>query len=219
MYAQRTGTVYLRETLGQLVNDLNRENRDMEIFSSKLESVSPANKQQVLVQNRANVAAACQRLLDAIVGSKDSLPIGLRVVAHHLWLTVKSKFPSADITVIGSFFFLRFLCPAIAVPNQAGIIDSPPQLRLARGLIYITKILQNMSNDVKFGQKELDMVPFNSLMEKNMSRFSSFLTSISSHVVDPPFVRQGSDNSYVQLRAEVLRYLSKLEPVLYMINV
>ena len=49
----------------------------------------------------------------------------------------------------------------------------PPNV--SRGLLCISKILQNMSNGVMFGTKEPEMSHFNEVIKRNFDKFSEFL--------------------------------------------
>ena len=47
-----------------------------------------------------------------------------------------------------------------------------------RGLLHITKIIQNLANNVRFG-KEAHMVPFNDFLEGHIVPVMRFLTELS----------------------------------------
>lgn len=97
---------------------------------------------------------------------------------------------------------------------------APPSARLSRGLVLLTKVLQNMSNDVKFGQKEPDMIPLNALMTQNMSRFTAFLAQLPLNVRDGSTYAsdRNGDRGYAQLREELSRHMPYLEPILQMVQ-
>jgi len=87
-----------------------------------------------------------------------------------------------------------------------------------RGLLFITKILQTMANNVSFGSKEPQMVPFNSVTEKSKVEFEQFLQEVSSQPVSPPEkidCKVFSDGSFYKLKSDIVSILDKLEPVLY----
>jgi len=48
-----------------------------------------------------------------------------------------------------------------------------------RSLILVTKVLQNLSNNVLFGGKEEYMVPFNDIIVKNRDKMHAFLEQIA----------------------------------------
>lgn len=213
----------------------------MEIFESKLSKPSKVS------ENITNVTNAFQRIFDTIIASRDRIPHQIRFVAHQIWcsiltrviagvtcrVAIKVKYPNQSPQLVGSFIFLRFLCPAIVVPASNGIMSAPPPRNLARGLVLITKVLQNMSNDMKFGAKEPAMIPLNSSITANMGRFLSFLTFISSvhslrlfmsrslpqAIEDPVEQKINVDKSYEIVKKEAKQCVDQLTPTLYIVNV
>jgi neurofibromin 1 len=79
-------------------------------------------------------------------------------------------------TVVGGFFFLRFVCPAFITPDQHGI---KADAKLKRGLVLFTKILQNVSNGVLFGAKEPFMEPLNPLLREYLEPVKTFLIDLT----------------------------------------
>jgi len=77
-------------------------------------------------------------------------------------------------TTIGGFIFLRFFCPAISSPEAYGILEEPPTPQARRLLILITKVLQNLSNDVEFGSKEPYMAKMNDFIQSNRQKLVAF---------------------------------------------
>lgn len=68
---------------------------------------------------------------------------------------------------VGALFFLRFLSPALLYPERFGFgppsccriicshaLTEPPSPAARRGLVLISKLLQNVANGVEFGAKE-----------------------------------------------------------------
>ena len=110
---------------------------------------------------------------------------------------VQRLFPDATYTIIGGFIFLRFICPAIIAPDGYGILNgdfptskflSPHSVILfatevpdasRRGLILISKVLQNLSNGVEFGQKEEYMLPLNPFITENIPMMHRFFDRLA----------------------------------------
>jgi len=69
-------------------------------------------------------------LVDAIFSTPNSLPTALRDLFAYLQVEVMKRFPEMKDRVVGGFFFLRFVCPALLSPEQWGIVDgrSPPYI-------------------------------------------------------------------------------------------
>ena len=47
----------------------------------------------------------------------------IRRICYELRLAVSDKFPNSSYSVIGGFFFLRFICPAIISPEGFDVVD------------------------------------------------------------------------------------------------
>jgi len=75
---------------------------------------------------------------------------------------------------VGGFVFLRYFCPAVSTPEQYGVTDERPHDQGRRTLILITKILQNLSNDVRFGDKEKHMAACNDFLDSNHDKLDSY---------------------------------------------
>jgi neurofibromin 1 len=71
---------------------------------------------------------------------------------------------------IGGFIFLRFINPAIVSPETIDL-DLPvhgsagDNRDIRRGLVMITKVLQALANNVRFGSKEPGMKKLNEFMD------------------------------------------------------
>ncbi|KAI8915768.1 hypothetical protein EDD86DRAFT_243749 [Gorgonomyces haynaldii] len=111
-----------------------------------------------------------QSFLDAIFENVQHFPNGLRFVCSHLYQMVESKFSGTGWVAVGGLVFLRVICPAIATPSTP--IQNP---NLKRGLILVTKVIQNLSNFVLFGGKEYFMEPLNPLVQQNQNKVLKFL--------------------------------------------
>jgi hypothetical protein len=69
--------------------------------------------------------------------------------------------------VIGGFFFLRYLCPAIISPERVGY--SSPILQAHRSnIINLSKLLQKLANGQKFAEGDV-MAPCNAFLAKKSS--------------------------------------------------
>jgi hypothetical protein len=65
---------------------------------------------------------------------------------------------------------------------QLGVLISnlePPPLKAFRTLVLISKLLQNLANNVLFSQKETYMIPLNEFYEKNQEKMAKFLDTVS----------------------------------------
>eukprot|EP01125_Pyxidicula_operculata_P007296 TRINITY_DN2483_c0_g1_i1.p1 TRINITY_DN2483_c0_g1~~TRINITY_DN2483_c0_g1_i1.p1 ORF type:complete len:897 (+),score=180.27 TRINITY_DN2483_c0_g1_i1:37-2727(+) len=218
VYCQMIGIKYLQTVLQQPLNNLISQNLSMEIFDTNLDS-------NQMEQNYKNIEYAFQLIFDAIVNSAKLIPWQLKYMMNIILESVFSRFPEAIASSpnetkwisVGGFFFLRFVCPNIVVPERNKILSSAPPKDVRRGLLFITKILQAMSNNVLFGSKEPQMIKFNALIDKNRNRLGKFLAELTEVVEIPSNLtpKPLSDVAYYALKTEIINILDKIEPILY----
>ena len=96
---------------------------------------------------------------------------------------IQRKYPEATdyaiCSLIGGFFFLRFINPAIVTPQAYMLIDSLPTSAKhpRRTLTLIAKMLQNLANKPSYA-KEAYMMSLNPFIEQNKARINVFLNSL-----------------------------------------
>lgn len=96
---------------------------------------------------------------------------------------MQRKYPEATdyaiCSLIGGFFFLRFINPAIVTPQAYMLIDSLPASAKhpRRTLTLIAKMLQNLANKPSYA-KEAYMISLNPFIEQNKARINVFLNSL-----------------------------------------
>jgi neurofibromin 1 len=111
-----------------------------------------------------------------LVSGADSSSM-FRALCHQIWEIVEDRFPEVRHSAIGSFIFLRFFCPAIVTP-EAVDLDIPSDSReIRRALLLITKVIQNLANNVKF--KEPHMQILNTFLAENIKQVTRFLSDIA----------------------------------------
>ena len=79
--------------------------------------------------------------------------------------------------MIGGFFFLRFINPAIVSPQAYMLIDSLPGKYPKRSLTLIAKLLQNVANKPTYAKEEYMML-LNGFVEINKQRVDLFLDEL-----------------------------------------
>ena len=82
---------------------------------------------------------------------------------------VGAKFPESIFTAIGGFIFLRLINPSIVTPSNIDLDLPNDSSDLRRGLVTITKILQALANNIRFGAKEPGMRALNPFMVRLMN--------------------------------------------------
>lgn len=93
---------------------------------------------------------------------------------------LQSRSPHS-VELIGSFFFLRIICPAIITPHLwFDEIDSiTPEER--RAFVLVCKLLQNLANKEEFNEDF--MKPCTPFLTKNAKALSEFYTNLLVNVL------------------------------------
>src|SRR5882762_2987829 len=155
--------------------------------------------------------------LVTIIDSMDSVPYGIRWICKQIRsltrvrvatlfhdfidlfsLSMQRKYPEATdyaiCSLIGGFFFLRFINPAIVTPQAYMLVEGAPAKHPRRtltlvgsflqylGLSFtdaeqIAKMLQNLANKPSYA-KEQYMMTLNPFVENNKARINQFLNNL-----------------------------------------
>lgn len=103
-----------------------------------------------------------------------------RALCHHIWEVVEDRFPDSRHSAVGSFIFLRFFCPAIIAPESIDLDVRPDSPQVRRGMLLITKVIQNLANNVVFGTtKEPHMRILNQFLSENIRQVTKFLSDVA----------------------------------------
>jgi len=120
--------------------------------------------------------------LDRIFDNERTLPISITAILSIIRQEIINKFGDTAEDVLPAFFFLRFICPVIVSPERFGILSKPPSTSARRGLVLITKILQQLACKEEFQEeKEAYMCDFNMLLRCYHGRFARFSKLISKY--------------------------------------
>lgn len=170
------------------------------------------------------LARLLEALLEDVFASLPSVPSPYRDLFAFLQTEAVKRFPGMKDKVVGGFFFLRFICPALVSPEQWGLVSGMETRhqhlrfalsshrssslflwhagainpRIRRTLILVSKVVQNLANELEFGDKEAYMMPLNACIQANVTRMKSFLSSVASPVCAPSLAwttRTGFDGS------------------------
>ncbi|THH22134.1 hypothetical protein EUX98_g8242 [Antrodiella citrinella] len=116
-----------------------------------------------------------------IIDSKESVPYGIRWICKQIRSLTRRKYPEATdyaiCSLIGGFFFLRFINPAIVTPQAYMLVDGVPAKFPRRTLTLIAKMLQNLANKPSYA-KEAYMITLNPFVEDNKARINQFLNDL-----------------------------------------
>ncbi|XP_073824829.1 neurofibromin 1 isoform X8 [Musca autumnalis] len=171
------GSAYLQLLLEPLIRPLlDNPNTSFEVDPARLD---PGDDLDV---NRRNLIALTKKVFDAITNSADRFPPQLRSMCHCLYQVLSKRFPNLlqnNIGAVGTVIFLRFINPAIVSPQELGIVGKQVPSTVKRGLMLMSKILQNIANHVEFS-KEQHMLCFNDFLREHFEAGRRFFIQIAS---------------------------------------
>lgn len=139
--------------------------------------------QNIIAPRLAMLMEIANSFLMTIIESLNSVPYGIRWICKQIRSLTKRKYPEAtDIAIcslIGGFFFLRFINPAVVTPQAYMLIDNLPTTAKhpRRTLTLIAKMLQNLANKPSYS-KEAYMMSLNPFVENNKTRINLFLNAL-----------------------------------------
>ncbi|GAD93273.1 GTPase-activator protein for Ras-like GTPase containing protein [Paecilomyces variotii No. 5] len=119
--------------------------------------------------------------LNTIIDGLDETPYGIRWICKQIRSLSRRKYPDAQdqtiCTLIGGFFFLRFINPAIVTPRSYMLIDGTPSDKPRRTLTLIAKMLQNLANKPSYA-KEPYMAKLQPFIQSNKERVNKFMLDL-----------------------------------------
>ena len=137
---------------------------------------------QKIIGPRLEILTAwAESFLETIINGLDRTPYGIRWICKQIRSLSKRKYPDAQdqtiCTLIGGFFFLRFINPAIVTPRSYMLIDEVPSEHPRRTLTLIAKMLQNLANKPTYS-KEPYMAKLQPFIHKNKERVNKFMLDL-----------------------------------------
>ncbi|KAJ2290008.1 RasGAP protein, partial [Coemansia sp. RSA 2706] len=137
--------------------------------------------QAAIAPRVAELTRIAGRMLDTIVEHRDSTPYGIRWICKQIRSLTRRRYPdapdSAVCSLIGGFFFLRYINPAIVTPQAHMLIESAPTQHPRRVLTLVAKLLQNLNNKPTYA-KEQYMAALGPFVDANRARINAFLNSL-----------------------------------------
>lgn len=137
---------------------------------------------QAIIEPRLTMLTEiANNFLTTIIDGLEEAPYGIRWICKQIRSLTKRKYPDANdqviCTLIGGFFFLRFINPAIVTPKSYMLIDGQPAERPRRTLTYIAKMLQNLANKPSYA-KEPYMSKLQPFIQANKDRVNKFMLDL-----------------------------------------
>jgi Ras GTPase-activating-like protein IQGAP2/3 len=167
----------------KLINDITEKHGSCSL-PKNVSAEEAANHQdvQALIGPRVKTLMGIgASFLSAIMSSVDEIPYGIRWICKQIRSLVKRKFQDSTeaqkCSLIGGFFMLRYINPAIVTPQAYMLIGKEPQAKTKRILTLVAKLLQNLANKPTV-TKEQFMHVLNPFVEHNEARFQKFLNQI-----------------------------------------
>lgn len=128
-------TPYNTKVYDEVTGDMNESDLLLSEYSRSVTSEYAASNptvQNIIRPRLDKLIEITNDFLDIIIQSLDAIPYGIRWICKQIRLLTKRKYPQASETsiasLIGGFFFLRFINPAIVTPQAYMLIDSYPSI-------------------------------------------------------------------------------------------
>lgn len=171
---RKFGSKYLKQLLEPHI-------RPLSVISYEIDSTKLVEEDGDIDVNQKNLLKLTKQILDSILSSASDFPHQLNSMCSCLRQVICKKYPNSDthLKAIGTVIFLRFINPAIVSPYEAGIVDKPPPPKTMRGLMLVSKILQNIANNVEFSKEE-HMLPFNDFVRTQFEPMRRWVSEIST---------------------------------------
>ncbi|TPX64211.1 hypothetical protein SpCBS45565_g06072 [Spizellomyces sp. 'palustris'] len=168
----------------QMISDIEAETGepcDLPRGISQEEAQQNPDVQAIIAPRLTTLMEITESFLTTIIASLDQVPYGIRWICKQIRSLTKRKYPEATefniCSLIGGFFFLRFVNPAIVTPNAYMLVESNPKKNPRRTLTLVAKLLQNLANKPTYS-KEGYMITLNPFVEENKSRINKFLNDL-----------------------------------------
>ena len=140
-----------------------------------------AQVQAIITPRLRMLTEIAEGFISTIIEALEEVPYGIRWICKQIRNLSRRKYPDAQdqaiCTLIGGFFFLRFINPAIVTPKSYMLIERVPEEKPKRTLTYIAKMLQNLANKPSYA-KEPYMAKLQPFIQRNKDRVNKFLLDL-----------------------------------------
>eukprot|EP01114_Cavostelium_apophysatum_P015111 TRINITY_DN4052_c0_g1_i3.p1 TRINITY_DN4052_c0_g1~~TRINITY_DN4052_c0_g1_i3.p1 ORF type:complete len:946 (+),score=210.27 TRINITY_DN4052_c0_g1_i3:187-3024(+) len=175
-YLNKIGRNYLQELLGASLAQICAD-KSMEIDELRLDNPQDIEQNKNLLLDR--VRSIVQHIM-----SKDMIncmPPQLKLIANIFAEFAHKYAPEQFHALVGGFLLLRYVNPALSNPDVYDLVPSENvSITTRRNLVLITKIIQNLSNGLEFGNKEPFMMCMNDYIKANRWKMEQYFQNIVS---------------------------------------
>eukprot|EP01119_Soliformovum_irregulare_P011397 TRINITY_DN2842_c0_g1_i3.p1 TRINITY_DN2842_c0_g1~~TRINITY_DN2842_c0_g1_i3.p1 ORF type:complete len:411 (+),score=100.32 TRINITY_DN2842_c0_g1_i3:115-1347(+) len=210
LYSTLVGKDLLRKTIADHVELILKDTHSFEVDPQAL---SP---DEDLLKNREHLRNTCSKILRSIFDSQEDSPPEIHQICKLLQTKVAAKFPGSAQSCIGGFLFLRFFCPAIFTPVAFGMAEGTISPKAQRGLTLVTRTLQNVANNLTFGNKDLSMGFLDDFIQDNFSACQDYFDEMARIPSKPkkPVVPEIAREDLRKSMDNVLKICRTLRPIL-----
>ena len=208
-YVRRPGSINaVKDILGGLINEVLEKKDSLEVNPHKVymelinsyeqstgeKSTLPKDLSQdeiavhpeVLKAQRKRlkiIESFVSRILMELEGKHDKIMYGIRYLTREVRQLAKEKWPDLTVrqeaAIMGGVFFLRFVTPIIVTPDGNNIVTQKVSKVARKNLTLIAKVMQNLSNGVLFGAKEVHLADLNDFVGDNFARMDRIFGKIT----------------------------------------
>mmetsp|Transcript_33152 Transcript_33152/g.83318 ORF Transcript_33152/g.83318 Transcript_33152/m.83318 type:complete len:1318 (-) Transcript_33152:9-3962(-) len=196
------GIAYLKDVL-QEVKKIASLKHSLEVDPAK------AKRGDNVKMNLKTLLHHTDAIIRSIFGSVNSAPLPYKEVLKHAAEQMAKHFPSNGRQIVGSVFFLRFVCPAIVNPRKYGVVDDAPTDEGVRALVLMAKYIQLLANQVEMDTPNAQQ---NKLVNEFIHKHIVALNDFYDEMTNPPLskwaagVRFGDNNTTVRTPSAVMKY-------------
>ena len=206
---------YLLNTLAIYLRRLHGSEQSLEV-NPRLIGSDVSEKDPRVKKNQETLRKECELAFSYINGTANQCTTSLKNVCYSLRTLIAKRFPGNEITSVGGLFFLRFICPCFVTPERFNICKSEDMDKATRrNCILVSKVLQNLSNNVRFALKEPFMVPLNEFLDQCAPKMNQLLIRMSDkRYPEEPLTSLLQDNDLFTIHETLVKNQEAIEKLL-----
>jgi hypothetical protein len=176
VYISRVGSKYLYEILNEPILNILKDDKYIEVDNTKI-----TQENYDIDSAQTDLIKITKSFLDNILNSVEIFPPEIKEITKHLRGQANIKYETNEVTMtaIAGLIILRFIGPVIVTPHLFQIIPKSPPSNTQRTLMLVSKILQQLANQVEF-KKEKYMEFANKFLNEKLELQNEFFDKIST---------------------------------------